>query len=91
MSRDGVFSRALASASEFYLARRYFPRTLMREMFWQSVLGTFSIRGGFLRRAGKFVISGLTLPATVWQLRSRIALARSLEADFPKIPNLETD
>ena len=88
MSRNGVFSRALTSASEFYLSGRYFSPSHAREVFWQSVLGTFSIRGSFPRRMSKLLVSTLMLPATLWQLHCRVKQARDMAVHFPQIPKL---
>jgi len=88
MSRTGAFSRALTSASEVYLAHRYFPATHSREMLWQSILGTFSIRGGFCRRFLKATISALCLPQTLWLVRSRRREGMQMLDAFPRIPSL---
>jgi glycosyltransferase involved in cell wall biosynthesis len=87
-SRGRVFCRALASASEFYLARRYFKPGQARELYWQSVLGSFSLRGSLPKRTTKLFVGALLLPATLWQLRSRMAQATNLAAQFPQIPAL---
>jgi hypothetical protein len=85
MSRGKVFCRALASVSEFYLAGRYFPRAQVREMFWQSVLGTFSLRGSYVKRAAKLLVGGFLLPFTFWELRARTAQAKRMATQFPEI------
>ncbi len=85
MSRGQVFCRALASVSEFYLAGRYFPRAHVREIFWQSVLGTFSLRGGLTRRLSKAVVSTLLLPHSIWELRCRLAKAKEMTRQYPRI------
>jgi glycosyltransferase involved in cell wall biosynthesis len=87
-SRDRVFCRARASASEFYLARRYFKPGQVRELYWQSVLGSFSLRGSLPKRTAKLFVGALLLPATLWQLCSRMAQATNLAAQFPQIPAL---
>jgi glycosyltransferase involved in cell wall biosynthesis len=89
MSRTSLFHRALAGASEIYLAGRYWPRRHAREMLWQSVLGTFSLRGNRLRRLAKMVVSGALLPLTMWELRSKMATAKEMTRQFPQIPMLE--
>jgi glycosyltransferase involved in cell wall biosynthesis len=87
-SRSLVFCRALASASEFYLARRYYKQGQARELYWQSVLGTFSLHGSLPKRTAKLFVGALLLPATLWQLRSRMAEANDLVTQFPQIPAL---
>jgi glycosyltransferase involved in cell wall biosynthesis len=88
LSRGRVFCRALASVSEFYLARRYFSPEQVRELYWQSILGSFSLHGSLPKRAAKFFAGALLLPATLWQLRSRMAQATDLAVQFPQIPDL---
>ncbi|HVY68848.1 MAG TPA: hypothetical protein VHH73_02920, partial [Verrucomicrobiae bacterium] len=89
MSRDHVRLRALNSASELYLASRYFPAGHRREMMWQSILGTFSIRGGFLRKAAKVAVSTVMLPSSIMELRRRLKKALEMAEKFPQIPALE--
>ena len=88
LSRTSLWQRALASASEIYLAKRYFPPTHRREMLWQSALGTFSVRGPLPKRIARILISAALLPMTVWQLRSRFADANAMATIFPKIDHL---
>jgi hypothetical protein len=90
MSRTSLFRRAMVSASEIYLTGRYWPRRHIREMLWQSVLGTFSLRGNFVRRLAKCVVSGALLPLSLWELRSRISMAKEMTARFPQIPILKS-
>ncbi len=87
-SRREVFARALASVSEFYLAGRYFSAAHVREMLWQSMLGTFSLRGGRVRRLAKAVVSFACLPQTLRELRKRRGKAAAMAGEFPKIPQL---
>jgi glycosyltransferase involved in cell wall biosynthesis len=88
MSRNKVFCRTLASVSEFYLARRYFPSAHQREMPWQSLLGTFSIRGGLMKSLIKIAVSTAFLPQSIARLRSRDRAARDLAKTLPQIPKL---
>ena len=88
-SRSSLFSRAVASASEFYLAGRYFPPAHAREMFWKSVLGTFSIHGRFGKRLAKVVVSTVFLPQSVARLRERTRQAAEMATEFPQIPRLD--
>jgi glycosyltransferase involved in cell wall biosynthesis len=89
MSRSSIFHRALAGASEIYMAGRYWPRRQVKEILWQSVLGTFSLRGNKLRRLAKVVVSGALLPLSMWELCSRMGTAREMTKKFPQIPMLE--
>jgi glycosyltransferase involved in cell wall biosynthesis len=88
MSRRRVFCRALAGVGEFYLAERYFTPRQTRELFWHSVLGSFSLRGNRAKCAAKFLVGALLLPTTIWELRSRMARAAALAAHFPQFPEL---
>ena len=84
-SRNNVACRALASVSEIYLAQRYFPRSHLREMLWQNVLVTFSVRGSWLKRAAKVAVSGLLLPESIWELRKRLTRAKLMSTIIPRI------
>ena len=90
-SRNNVASRALASASEIYLAQRYFSRSHMQEMLWQNVLGTFSVRGSRLKRAVKVAVSGLLLPQSIWELMERLTRANEMSTIIPRIAILPRD
>ena len=88
LSRSRVFCRALAGVSEFYLAGRYSTRGQVRELYWHSVLGSFSLHGSLPKRTAKCLVGALLLPVTLWQLQSRLAQATDLAARFPQIPTL---
>jgi glycosyltransferase involved in cell wall biosynthesis len=88
-SRRRLTQRRLASASEFYLARRYFSFRQVHEMAWLNILGTFSLRAGWGYRLVKAVISLALLPDTVFRLRRHDRQAREMLRHFPSIPRLE--
>ena len=87
-SRSKLFHRQLVSATEIYMAYRYFTRQQLKEMLWLAVLGTFSIRGGKGRKLLKCAISLICLPHSLWQIRQRHAVAETMLREFPKIPQL---
>ncbi|MBI3415666.1 MAG: glycosyltransferase family 2 protein [Verrucomicrobia bacterium] len=87
-SRARLNHRQLVSATEIYMAYRYFTRQQLKEMLWHAVLGTFSIRGGKVRKLLKCAISLVCLPHSLWQLRQRHAAAEMMLREFPKIPQL---
>ena len=87
-SRRRVGQRHLPSASEIYLAMRYFTSRQVREMLWLRVLGTFSIRGGMGRKVCKMVAALALLPHTWWAVRKRWAEARDMLSMYPQIPAL---
>ena len=87
-SRKRLFHRQLVSATELYLASRYFSSKQGREMIWLSILGTFSYRGRALARLLKLAISLCCLPHTLWTIRKRQKLANSMIREYPQIPVL---
>ncbi len=87
-SRKRVGQRHLPSASEVYLAMRYFTPRQVREMLWLRVLGTFSIRGGVGRKVCKAVAALALLPHTWWVIQKRRAEARDMLGVYPQIPTL---
>lgn len=87
-SRDSIFHRHLPSVTEIYLARRYFTPRQVTEMLWQRVLGTFSVRGGTIRKMVKTIVSATLLPATLWKIHGRSQAAHQMLQRFPLIPPL---
>lgn len=90
-SRSRLTHRALPSVTEMYLERRYFTPGQVRETFWTTVLGTFGLRGGKLRRILKLLFSTLLLPDTVRTLRTRARASEQMLSEFPRIPSLLRD
>lgn len=89
-SRQKLTHRHLPSLTEIYLARRHLNSKQVRETIWLRVLGTFSTRGGWLRKAGKILVSTMLLPHTLWSIRENWLQATAMLADFPQIPQLPT-
>ena len=87
-SRARLTQRHLPAKTEIYLSERYFKPEQVREMLWISALGTFSGRGGVLRRAAKAAFALALLPHTVWETRRRARSARAMRASYPRIPAL---
>jgi glycosyltransferase involved in cell wall biosynthesis len=87
-SRKKLAHRHLPSVTEIYLARRHLSSRQVRETVWLRVLGTFSTRGGWLRKAGKILVSTMLLPHTLWVIRKNWQQATAMLAEFPKIPKL---
>ncbi len=87
-SRSRLTHRALPAVTEMYLGRRYFMPRQVRETFWMAVLGTFSLRGGRLRRILKVFLSTLLLPHTFKTLRARARASERMLSEFPRIPSL---
>lgn len=87
-SRQSLVQRHLPSATEIYLASRYFSPLAVREMISQRIAGSFAIRGGRIRKVLKLFCSTLLLPATLWVVRRNHRTAREMLARFPQIPQL---
>lgn len=87
-SRSSIFQRHLPSVTEIYQARRYFTARQVTEMQWQRVLGTFSVRGGAVRKVLKAIVSAILLPATLWEIYTRSQDAQQMLQRFPRIPPL---
>lgn len=87
-SRHSLRHRQLPSATEIYLARRYFTTRQTREMLWLGVLGTFSVRGSVLKKMLKLIVSLLYLPDTLWRIRQHRRQADAMLRRFPQIAEL---
>ena len=87
-SRRKLTHRHLPSATEIYLVRRHLSSTRVRETIWLRVLGTFSTRGGYFRKAIKVSLSAILLPHTLWVIRKNWNKATTMLGEFPRIPQL---
>jgi glycosyltransferase involved in cell wall biosynthesis len=87
-SRQRLLHRNLPSSSEIYLGNRYFSKVQVREAVWLRVLGTFSTRGGYFRKAIKVSLSAILLLHTMWVIRKSWKKATAMLAEFPNIPKL---
>ena len=87
-SRKRLSHRHLPSPTEMYLGDAILARQV-REAHWHSALGTFSARGGPLRRAAKAVIALLLLPQSLWAVRQRGKVADAMLREYPRIPPYE--
>lgn len=88
-SRQRLRHRQLPSATEIYLARRYFTARQVREMIWLGILGTFSIHGTAAKKLLKIVAGLIYLPHTLWRVKQHCRQAERMLQQFPKIPGLE--
>lgn len=89
-SRTKLFDRNFPHASQIYLAKRYFTRKQINEMYWRVIAGTFSIRGGPLRKLGKFFYAAIVLPHSILKLYKASKVANDLLKEFPQISQLES-
>ena len=90
-SRRRLTHRHLPSVSEIYLLKRYFTERQVRESLWLRALGTFSVRGGVVKKLLKVLVSLFLLPDTWWQIRQRSREADRWLESYPRIPALEDD
>ena len=86
--RKKITLRVLPSVSDIYLARRYFSEKQVREMFWISVLETFSLHGSLWKQILKIVVSTFALPHTLLQIYLRNKNAQKMLETYPQIPRL---
>jgi len=88
-SRGRLSHRHLLTATEIYKARRYYSPRQVEEMYWHAALGTFSARGGRLRRLVKAGMALLLLPHSLWATRQRARVADGMLREYPRIPAYE--
>ena len=85
-SRNTLMHRHLPSTTEIYLSKRYYSSEILKEMLWLRVAGTFSIRGSKIKKAAKFLVSGLLLPHSLIVIKRRMKEAAEMSQHFPQIP-----
>ena len=90
-SRHKLGVRHLPTVTEIYLALRYFTARQVREMLWLRTFGTFSIRGGRVKKMLKLVTGLFCLPFTLLQCANRYQRAAKLFQTFPQFPQLTSD
>jgi glycosyltransferase involved in cell wall biosynthesis len=90
-SRNNIFKQNLPTVSDLYLAKRYFSDQQVKEMCWTSVLGTFSLKGPFLKRFAKIIVGFLSLPNSFILIIKRLKVACAMLEYYPQIPELSTD
>ena len=87
-SRQRLGVRHLPSITEIYLAQRYFTARQVREMLWLRTFGTFSVRGGRIRKLMKLLTGLVYLPSTLLHSAQRYSQAAKLLKMFPQFPQL---
>ena len=87
-SRRSLAARHLPSATEIYLARRYFTPRQVREMLWLRALGTLSAHGTRGRRALKALVGLVCLPLSGVAIARQYRRASEMIERFPQIPEL---
>lgn len=88
-SRERVWVRQLPEVTELYLKMRFYTPRQVRESLVMSVLGTFSVKGRWWKRAAKVLAGLVLLPDTLWELRKRLRAARAMLERYPRIERLE--
>ncbi len=79
-SRQSLWKRQLPSDSEIYLGLKYFSESQVREFLWLKVLGTFSVRGGRIKKILKIVFALASLPWILVEIKKRVLSAREMQA-----------
>jgi glycosyltransferase involved in cell wall biosynthesis len=90
-SRNNLLVRHLPSVTEVYLAQRYFPPEVLKEMLWLRGVGTFRCRGNIFKKALKSIIAAVLLPDTIWKIKKTVAKAKALHTQFPQIPKFKSE
>lgn len=90
-SRTRLNVRQLTSATEVYLAKRYFTTRQLREMLWLQVFGTFSFRGAALKKLLKIFLGLIYMPNTLLELKKTYRQAAMMSEVYPQIPVLELE
>jgi len=89
-SRTSVSHFSLLTVSDFYLAKRYFKPSQVRELQFIDLLGTFSFHGSGWRRFAKVLVALLSLPKNLYTLYRRGRIADNWMKTFPQIPLFRT-
>lgn len=87
-SRTYITHRRLPHTTELYFNKRFFTPVQQREYKILTVLGTFSVRGGLLKKLAKFLYSLVMLPSTLYSISSRDQRANEIIKSKPQIPEL---
>lgn len=89
-SRNNLLVRHLPSVTEVYLAQRYFPPEVLKEMLWLRAIGTFRCKGNVFRKALKSIIAAVLLPDTILKMKNTVEKATALHTQFPQIPRFKS-
>lgn len=87
-SRNHITHFRLPHITELYFNRKYFTKSQQTEYVWLILLGTFSVRGGWIKKIVKFTWALLNLPVNLYRIRTRDMKAVQLIASNPSIPVL---
>jgi glycosyltransferase involved in cell wall biosynthesis len=90
-SRNNLLVRHLPSVTEVYLAQRYFPPEVLKEMLWLRAIGTFRCKGNVFKKALKSIIATMLLPDTILKMKKTVKKATALHSQFPQIPKFKNE
>jgi len=85
-SRARLTDRHLPSATEIYLARRYFTARQVRENLFRRGVSTLGIWGGRSRKLAKLLLGLVLLPDTLFRIQRRSREAAGMAKRYPQIP-----
>jgi glycosyltransferase involved in cell wall biosynthesis len=84
-SRKYITHFRLPHTTEIYLNKLHFSETEQREVIVLSLLGCFSIRGGFIKKLLKTMFGILMFPALLIKAYNRSKAARKMIKQYPQI------
>ncbi|MBZ0246282.1 MAG: glycosyltransferase family 2 protein [Cyclobacteriaceae bacterium] len=87
-SRRFVTHFRLPHLTELYFNRQHFTKRQQMEHMWLTMLGTFSIRGGWFKKALNAVWATINFPLNLYKIISRNKRARILISNGSSIPVL---
>ena len=87
-SRSNVLQFRLPHVTELYFNRKYFTALQQREHIWLTLLGTFSIRGGWMKKMLKIIWAFFNLPLNLYKIISRDRKAVQILKSDPITPIL---
>jgi glycosyltransferase involved in cell wall biosynthesis len=90
-SRQVIRQRHLPSASEIYLAMRYFAPQHLREELWIQTVSSLSGGKSRAQRLLKLLYGLYKLPNSVSQIRGEREAAQAMLKQFPQIPTFQRE
>jgi glycosyltransferase involved in cell wall biosynthesis len=90
-SRKYITHFRLPHATEIYLNRLHFSKAEQQEAIVLSLLGCFSIRGGFIKRVAKVLFATFIFPVLLIRIYNRSKVAGNLLKQYPQVDFLLPD
>ncbi len=88
-SRQHITHFRMPHITELYFAKIHCSKRQQREQIILLALGTFSIRGGLLRKAAKVFYAALMVPSFFYKIYKRNREANKMLKSFPQVPTLQ--